>query len=76
MKKLKFKIEGMDRQTCAVLIEGELREIPGIEEAKVDYDSNEATVVYDELIVNKDKIFKLVEELGNYHCDKENEEKI
>lgn len=75
MKKLKFRIKGMDCQVCAMLIEGELRETPGVEETKVDYNSNEATVVYDELLVNELEIFKIVEELGNYSCDKINEEK-
>jgi len=66
MKKFKFKIAGMDCRACAMLIESELRELPGVEEAKVDYNSNKARVVYDGLLVNKSQISKLVEELGNY----------
>lgn len=67
MTELNFKIRGMNCRACAALIEGELRELPGVEEARVDFDSNEAAVVCDNLIIDKKEIFKLVEELGSYN---------
>ena len=70
MKKLKFKIRGMDCRACAMLIESELRELPGVEETKVNYNSNAAVVIYDNLIINEKEILKTVEELGNYKAVK------
>lgn len=66
MGKLNFKVEGMNCKACAMLIEEELRESTGVEEAKVDFNSNRAMVIYDELIINIKEIFKMVEKLGNY----------
>lgn len=71
MKEIKFKIKGMDCQACARLIEGELRELPGVEKVRVNFDTSEAVVTYNEQITGKDKIYKLVRELKNYKVQEE-----
>jgi len=68
---LKFKIQGMHCQSCATLIEEELKDFPGVEEVNVNYNSNKASVVYDEKIASQNGIFQLIERLGNYNVVKE-----
>jgi copper chaperone CopZ len=66
MKKIKFRIKGMNCQACAILIADELRETVGVEESVVNFSSNMARVVFDPQIVSKEELFKLIEELGDY----------
>jgi copper chaperone CopZ len=71
MKEIKFKIKGMNCKACAMVIADEVREMTGIEEAEVYFNTNSARVVYDEMVLDKEKIFRLIEELGDYKIENE-----
>lgn len=71
MKEIKFKIKGMNCKACAMVIADEIREMTGVEEVEVDFSTNSARVVYDEPLVDKEGIFRLIEELGDYKIEKE-----
>jgi len=57
-----FHIEGMTCAIgCAKTIEEKLADTDGIQEAKVDFDKKEATVVFDAAVLDSKKITDLVE---------------
>ena len=57
-----FEIEGMTCQIgCANLIEGKLKKLDGVTEAKVDFDTKKAIVSYDADKLNQEKLTKTVE---------------
>jgi copper chaperone CopZ len=61
-KTTSFEIEGMTCEVgCASLIESKLNKLDGVTEAKVDFESKTATVVYDADKLNQEKITKTVE---------------
>lgn len=66
MKKAKFQIKGMDCQSCATLIENQLKESAGVIRAKVNFDSQKVVVAYDEKKTTEDKIRKIIESVGEY----------
>jgi protein-disulfide isomerase/copper chaperone CopZ len=76
IQKIKFQIEGMDCHSCAKLIEEKLKEREGVLEAKVNYDSKKAVVVFDEQKIKESEIQKAIEEAGHYKAKKisDNEE--
>lgn len=64
-KTASFEIEGMTCEVgCANLIEGKLNKLDGITEAKVDFKTKTATVIYDADKVNQEKITKTVEAIA------------
>ena len=61
-KTASFEIEGMTCEIgCASLIESKLNKLDGVTEAKVDFETKTATVVYDADKLNQEKITKTVE---------------
>lgn len=57
-----FEIEGMTCAIgCASLIEGKLNKLDGVTEAKVDFETKTATVVYDADKLNQEKLTQTVE---------------
>lgn len=65
MQKATFQVEGMSCAIgCAKVIEGKLAKMPGVKEAKVDYDSKTATVDFDDAKQNPEAIQKMVEEIA------------
>lgn len=66
VQKATFAIEGM---TCAVgcanFIQKKLTEVPGVQQAVVDYDTKTATVVFDGNQQNIDHITGTVEKIAN-----------
>lgn len=71
MTKNIFMIKGMHCQSCATLIKGELMDLPGVKNAKVDLKLGKATVVYDENSVNENDFIQVVEKLGDYRMERE-----
>ncbi|MBA3985421.1 MAG: heavy-metal-associated domain-containing protein [Flavobacteriales bacterium] len=56
-----FSVEGMKcAMGCAKVIEKNLFAMDGVKEAKVDFDSQMATVTYDEKLVNEEKLIASV----------------
>ena len=61
-KTASFEIEGMTCAIgCASLIEGKLNKLDGVTEAKVDFETKTATVVYDADKLNQEKLTQTVE---------------
>jgi len=73
MQKAKFQIKGMNCKSCANLIEEKLKNLEGVIEAKVDFDSKKAVVAYDEEKTGENNIKKAVEESGNYQVEDNSE---
>jgi copper chaperone CopZ len=61
-----FKIEGMTcAMGCAKTIEKELAEMNGVQKAKVNFDTKEATVEFDAAVLTPEKLFATVEATGD-----------
>jgi len=75
VQKIKFKIKGMHCNSCAMLIEEKLKSQPGVIEAKVNYDSKKAVVVYDEQKIQESEIKRTIEEIGSYKAERIEENK-
>jgi mercuric ion binding protein len=57
-----FEIEGMTcAMGCASLIEGKLNKLDGVSQAKVDFETKNATVTYDADKLNQEKLTKTIE---------------
>ncbi|MDP3244740.1 MAG: thioredoxin domain-containing protein [bacterium] len=69
MQKVKFTIQGMNCHSCAKLIEGQLKNQPGVISPKVDFDTAKAVVAFDEQKTTKDEIFKTIETGGEYKTE-------
>ena len=80
MKKAKFKIHGMHCNSCALLIEGRLKNLPGIIKSKINYDSGKGVIVYDENATEETRIQREIESVGEYSISRientEEKEKI
>ena len=59
-----FGISGMTCPSCAKGLEASFRNMPGVKEAKVDYDAKQATVTFDPAKQSDESIKKLVAEAG------------
>ncbi len=57
-------IQGMHCATCAVNIEGALKNLPGVRSANVNYATERATVEYDESLLSHHDIDKAVRDAG------------
>src|SRR3989339_1851575 len=70
MEKAKFKIKGMYRQSGATLIEEKLKNLPGVIQAKISYESGKGVIVYDENAIEETKIQREIESVGEYSVEK------
>lgn len=61
---LRLRIEGMHCASCAMLIEEELEELDGVDEAKASYPRQQAKVVFDHARVGVPAILETIGELG------------
>jgi copper chaperone CopZ len=59
-----LKIDGMHCASCALLIDEELEELPGVEEAHTSYAKQETKVVFEEASVRLPTLLQAIEELG------------
>jgi copper chaperone CopZ len=64
MAELRVKVEGMHCASCALLIEEELEELEGVEEAEVSYPRQRARVRFDERRVEAPALLGTIAELG------------
>ncbi|OGM00423.1 copper-translocating P-type ATPase [Candidatus Uhrbacteria bacterium RIFOXYC2_FULL_47_19] len=64
MKKTTLKIGGMHCASCAINIERSLGEAKGIDSASVNYALAEATIEYDEKVLNEEGLGYLIEVAG------------
>ena len=61
---LKVQIPGMDCAACAVSIQKKLRQLSGIENADVSYDTKAAVVQYDTTKLTPEQIIATIDETG------------
>ena len=65
MKQLvEFKIDGMHCNSCAGLIQDELKETAGVAQAQASFDDKNATVEFDDDVVQQATLIKKIEDLG------------
>ncbi|HIE50582.1 MAG TPA: copper-translocating P-type ATPase, partial [Armatimonadetes bacterium] len=64
MSKIEFPLQGMHCAGCAQRIERALRQLPGVEEAQVNFGTERATVVYDPQVTPPADLVRAVEALG------------
>ncbi|UCD02657.1 MAG: copper-translocating P-type ATPase [Candidatus Aenigmatarchaeota archaeon] len=64
MKKAKFSITGMHCASCAANIQKALSSADGVQEANVNFATEEASVKFDESKMNTDKMIKVIEGRG------------
>ena len=60
----KYSISGMDCGSCAVSIEMLLNNQAGVKSAKVDFDSKEATIEFDDAEFNFKEVKKIINQMG------------
>lgn len=76
MRKVKFKIKGMDFKSSAVLLEEKLQSREGIIKARVNFESGKAVVVYDDQRINESEIEAIITKTGEYNLEKLVEEAV
>jgi copper chaperone CopZ len=59
-----LQIRGMHCNSCARLIELELKDLDGVEKVKADYEAGNASVTYDPVRVDTGALEKAVREAG------------
>ena len=64
MIKKKFTIEGMHCTSCAMNIDGELEDAPGVKEANTSYVKQLTEVLYDEKLIDEKKIAGIIKKVG------------
>ena len=64
MKTARFQLETLTCPTCITKIEGVLNKEPGVEKAKVLFNSSKVKVEYDEEKVSADKLAAVIEKVG------------
>ncbi len=57
-------ISGMHCSSCAAIIERQLKKVPGVSEAKVNFASEKASILYDTASAKADDLIKAVEKAG------------
>lgn len=64
MKTTRFQLETLTCPSCVTRIEGVLHKEPGVEKAKVLFNSSKVKVSYDGEKVSTDRLVKVIEEVG------------
>lgn len=64
MVKQTFRVEGMHCTSCALNIDEELEELPGIKSSKTSYARQETKVEFDEKVVNEPAIVAAIAKAG------------
>jgi len=63
-KTAKFQLETLTCPSCITRIEGVLNKEPGVEKAKVLFNSSKVKIQYDEETVSSDRLAELIEKVG------------
>lgn len=70
IQKSKFRIKGLKCSNCVLLIEGKLKDRPGVIKVKVDQNSNKGVVIYDKQKINEGDIYEAIERSGDFKVEK------
>jgi Cu+-exporting ATPase len=65
--KLELTVEGMTCSSCVRSVEKKLSKVAGVESARVDLATGNATVEYDDSVAQPDELIGAVEQIG-YHA--------
>lgn len=68
LKTVKFQLETLTCPSCISKIEGVLNKEPGVEKAKVLFNSSKVKVKYDKDEVSPERLEKLIEKVGYSVC--------
>jgi copper chaperone CopZ len=63
-RKITFRVEGMHCVACAMSIDGELEEMPGVVEAETTYAKGKTRVLYDPAKVKVGELEKAIKRAG------------
>lgn len=64
MKRAKFRVEGMNCDGCALIIQSFLEKKPGVRTANILFKYSEARILYDIHAVAEDKLAEVIEKAG------------
>lgn len=64
MKTTRFQLETLTCPSCITRIEGVLNKEPGVEKAKVLFNSSKVKIDYDEEKVSSDRLAEVIEKVG------------
>ncbi|HLW30933.1 MAG TPA: heavy-metal-associated domain-containing protein [Aequorivita sp.] len=64
MKTKRFQLETLTCPSCITRIEGVLKKEPGVEKAKVLFNSSRVKIDYDEEKVSADRLAEVIEKVG------------
>lgn len=64
LKTARFQLETLTCPSCITRIEGVLNKEPGVENAKVLFNSSKVKVEYDEEKVSSERLAELIEKVG------------
>lgn len=68
LKTVKFQLETLTCPSCIAKIEGVLHREPGVEKARVLFNSSKVKVKYDEDKVSSERLEELIEKVGYSVC--------
>lgn len=64
MKKIKIKISGMHCTACAMSIDMDLEDLPGVKNSNTSYAKQVTEVEFDEEKIKEEKILEVIKKLG------------
>jgi Cu+-exporting ATPase len=64
LKKQIFKLSGMDCTACAMNIDGELEDTPGVKSSNTSYAKSAAEVEFDDAQIDSNKIMDIIKKVG------------
>jgi len=64
LKTVRFQLETLTCPTCITKIEGVLNKEPGVDKAKVLFNSSKVKIEYDEDKVSSTRLAKMIEKVG------------
>ena len=62
LKRIKFSVDGLHCKSCKTLLEGEIGDLAGVDDVKVDYQTGECVVEFDQEKIRIGKIKDKIEE--------------
>lgn len=64
VKKIVFKLSGMDCAACVINVDGELEETKGIASARTNYAKSQLEVTFDPKAISEKQIITIISKIG------------
>src|SRR5665811_148674 len=71
-----MKVLGMDSPHCAMIVEGAIKKLPGIQNTDVDFSNSRAKAVFDPSLVTVNEILKVITDAGYKPIKEEGESNV